>query len=217
MPVARRTCPGCRQPLWLDSRGKVAVWRLGDIEDGVLGPVVAGIRRAYGRAVVVQPAYLDERPSARERAGWRGLSAKVFLEQVRRRHRRDTYLSLGITAKNMVYDRGYNYLFGLAYEGLRAATMSLHPLGWNGRPPKRLVADRAVKVAVHELGHGLGLDHHPYDAGVHCVMIGDVERDTLPELDASTARFCRACRRLVTSRARRPSTRTPSARSRAPR
>jgi hypothetical protein len=45
-PIDAQACSGCDQPLILDATDKIAIWRLGDIEDGLLGPVAACIRVA---------------------------------------------------------------------------------------------------------------------------------------------------------------------------
>ena len=187
--ISTRSCSQCRQPLVLDPRGSIEIWRLGDIEDGALGPIMAGVRRIFGKRVVLQPGFIDERPSARAKP-WKGIAASTFLNQLVRRHRSGTYLSLGISEMNIVSCTQENYLFGLGCE--TSAVMSLHPLREDGAD-EELVRERAVKIAAHELGHGLGLDHHGYDDGIECLMIGDTELDTVGTVDAGTDRFCREC------------------------
>lgn len=56
----------------------------------------------------------------------------------------------------------YNFLFGYAYLGLPAATASIHPLTLDD-PSEALLAERLAKIALHELGHCFGLDHHSYE------------------------------------------------------
>ena len=187
--TSTRACSQCMQPLVLDARGAISIWRLGDIDDGALGPIMAGVRRIFGKPVVLQPGFLDERPSARPKP-WKGISATTFLKQVERRHRSGTYLSLGVTETNIVESSSENFLFGLAFE--TSAVMSLKQIRDRGRASIELIAERVVKIAAHELGHGLGLDHHPY--GTNCVMEGDLEQDNLITLDAGTDRFCSGCR-----------------------
>src|SRR5512140_1995848 len=102
--VGDRACGSCRQPLVADATGAIACWRLGDLEDGVLGPILAGVRKSFGRDVVLQPSFLREDLSDREGRGWQGSSAGVFLNQLSARQaaRPRTFLSLGITEKNIV-------------------------------------------------------------------------------------------------------------------
>lgn len=194
VPLASRTCPECQQPLVLESRGAIVVWRLGDVRDGVLGPLAKGLREAFGRDVVIQPTFLDERPSLRP--GWRGRSATVLLGQVLRRHRPGTWANLAVTEDNIVPSSDYNFLFGYAYMGLPAAVVSLHEL-CSDRPTGQVLARRALQIGVHELGHTRGLDHHGYEEPVDCVMVGDEAVDSRETIDAGTPRFCDACLRAM--------------------
>lgn len=194
LPLGQARCPECRQPVVLAARGQIALWRLGDVRDGILGRLAAGLRAAFEAGTVIQPGFLDERPSLRP--AWRGISANVFLGQIRRRHRRGTFVSLGVTEKNIVPDSTYNFLFGYACLGWPAAVVSLHPLLADD-PDEDLLAHRLECVAAHEIGHTFGLDHHRYTEDVDCVMTGDEEFDSLENLDSGNPGFCDACRRAL--------------------
>jgi hypothetical protein len=37
-------------------------------------------------------------------------------------------------------------------------------------PATPLLVKRAATIAIHEIGHNCGLDHHGYDEGIACVM-----------------------------------------------
>ena len=198
-PLDQRECVGCEQPLVRDTKGAIALWRLGDIEDGRLGPLMARLREEFRAPVILQPAFLDERPS--ERPDWNGLSAKVFLSQVERRHARGTFLSLGITEKNIVSNSRENFLFGYGLMDGRAAVMSIHPL--DDGCDDELLRERMFKIAQHELGHALDLDHHSYEDGIDCVMVGDIEHDSVETIDASDAGFCEDCAQSVEKHLRR--------------
>jgi len=97
---------------------------------------------------------------------------------------------LGVTGVDLTAP-GLNFVFGLADPPSRAAVISLARLypEFYGQPrdPRRF-KERAVKEAVHELGHLLGLDHCPDPA---CVMSFS---NSLADTDRKGPGFCRACR-----------------------
>lgn len=198
-PLAAKDCPDCGQPVVIDSRGEISIWQLGDIEGGLLGPMVQGIREAFGYPAVIQPAFIDPRPSARP--DWNGVSATVLLNQMLARRRRGTVACLCVTEENIVPNRYFNFLFGYAYLGLRAAAMGLEPLRADDPDPDTLAA-RAQSIAIHELGHGFGLDDQDYD-GEDCVMCGDIEEDSLDTIDSGTMEFCGECRKKLRKKLRR--------------
>jgi predicted Zn-dependent protease len=150
LPIWKKVCPNCHQSIMLDSASRISIWRLGDIRDGVVGHIARNLRATFGMNVVIQPGYLDPRPSSRPR--WRGLSANVFLRQVYRRHLRGTAVSIGMTESNIVPDQNHNFLFGYAYLSLPSAVISLHQMSVDHPSLERLAA-RASAIAVHEIGH----------------------------------------------------------------
>ncbi len=190
LPLDCDVCLHCEQLMVSDSTGMLCLWRLGDIRDGILGHIAHNLQLAFQFPVVIQPAYLDERPS--ERPTWKGLSSTVFLEQVHRRHRAGTFVSLGITESNIVPDARHNFLFGYAYLGLPAAVISLYAMEADA-PTIDILIKRASSIAIHEIGHTLGLEHHSYESGIDCVMVGDAELDSIETLDIGTIQFCEAC------------------------
>lgn len=193
-PVSARLCPACMQPLVLASKGSIALWRLGEVRADVLNGIARMVGKAFSLPLVVQPSRLDPRPS--HRPAWRGVSATAFLNQVDRRTTRGTVFSLGITEENIVPGAAWNYLFGYAYLGMPSCVVSLHEMS-SDAPGTALLVKRAAAIAIHEIGHNCGLDHHGYDDGIDCVMTADTPLDCLERLDEGAHKFCRECQQVV--------------------
>lgn len=87
----------------------------------------------------------------------------------------------------------------MAYLGLPAAVLGVEQLTWD-HPSDRRLKKRMLQIAVHELGHCLGLDHHDYEDGLRCVMIGDEEVDSVEGIDQGTASFCHHCQNQVSKK-----------------
>jgi archaemetzincin len=86
------------------------------------------------------------------------------------------------------------FVFGEAQLEGRCALVSLHRLReeFYGLPPRPgLLLERAVKEAVHELGHTFGLRHCP---DWRCVM---ASTHAVERLDLKTAEFCPVCARVA--------------------
>lgn len=103
---------------------------------------------------------------------------------------------LGITGLDLYVPR-LNFVFGQAEFGGHFAVISLkrlHP-GFYGKPPnEELFRKRAIKEAVHELGHTFGLEHC---SDPECVMhFSNSLRDT----DRKSLSFCSRCRSLLEKR-----------------
>jgi len=97
---------------------------------------------------------------------------------------------LGITELD-IYDNGLNYVFGEAEEACGAALISLARLRqefYNLPPDDTLLLERAIKEAVHELGHTFGLIHC---SDASCVMYFS---QCLADTDWKRAEYCSGCR-----------------------
>ena len=94
-----------------------------------------------------------------------------------------------------LYTPGLNFVFGQASMGGREALIALPRLRqtFYGLPDdKALFHERAIKEAVHELGHTYGLGHCP-DAT--CVMHFS---NSLPDTDFKEKEFCGVCKTSLT-------------------
>ncbi len=84
-----------------------------------------------------------------------------------------------------------NFLFGLADPPGRVAVMSLYRLRFGTKKRPRLVFERGVKIAIHELGHTYGFEHCP---NPRCVM---AYSDTAIGVDEGGKRLCERCKARV--------------------
>jgi predicted Zn-dependent protease len=184
----------------LDAKNSIEIWRLGEIRPAVLLGLVRTVSKSLGLPVLVQPSFLDPRPS--RRSEWNGVSATAFLNQIDRRSRRGKTFSIGLTEENIVPGAAWNYLFGYAYLDRPSCIVSLHEMS-SDNPSTSLLVKRAAAIAIHELGHNCGLDHHDYEEGIACVMTADTDLDCLERLDEGTHRFCRSCQTIVNRRLHR--------------
>ena len=80
---------------------------------------------------------------------------------------------------------GMKLVFGHADIQGRWAVVSLSRFGGEGEDK---LVERAVKTAVHEIGHTLGLGHH--DANLECVMYFS---EKLSDTDRKSRDFCQEC------------------------
>jgi len=137
----------------------------------------------------------------------RGLQVTILTEREvpreaydarRRQYRAETLLELvrseagdrvlAVTAVDLYAD-GFNFVFGLAESPGNAALVSLYRLRAGG--DARFLHERALKEAVHELGHTFGLLHCP---NARCVMHFS---NCLEDTDQKGTSFCRRCVRGV--------------------
>lgn len=115
------------------------------------------------------------------------------------------YRVLGVTELDL-YVLNLNFIFGQAqmgrkvpwgprpFTGGRVALISLARLReefWGRRPNGKLLKERALKEAVHELGHTLGLEHCP---NPKCVMHFS---NSLQDTDIKGTWFCPECEKKI--------------------
>lgn len=101
--------------------------------------------------------------------------------------------TVGITKVDL-YEKGMNFVFGVASEKLRSAVVSIHRLRpeFYGRPSNdELLIERTVKEVMHELGHVFGLSHCP---NVRCVMHFS---NSVDDTDIKLPYYCPNCERKL--------------------
>ena len=94
------------------------------------------------------------------------------------------------------YTPGLNFVLGEAEVGGSYAVIYLARLrlGVNGHVDRGVFLERALKEAVHELGHTFGLPHCPNPT---CVMRFS---NSVADTDYKTSEFCESCRSLLANR-----------------
>ncbi|MHB8881621.1 MAG: archaemetzincin family Zn-dependent metalloprotease [Thermodesulfovibrionales bacterium] len=86
---------------------------------------------------------------------------------------------------------GLNFVFGLADELNQLAVVATARFASGQQATREKIIDRAVKTALHEAGHLLGL-HHCSDQ--RCVMVLSFN---LSDTDFKRKEFCEACRKKM--------------------
>jgi len=165
----------------------IALVPISQVDGAILTVIGEGLKRAFGRACVLavplpHPDYAYDRRRGQ-------YLADAILARLRPLDL-PAERWLGIVDVDL-YTPGLNFVFGQASVGGPAAVIALPRLrqGFYGRPEdKALFHQRALKEAVHELGHTYGLGHFP-DAA--CVMHFS---NSLPDTDRKGDRFCPRCK-----------------------
>ncbi len=124
------------------------------------------------KANIVAPSYNPQR---------RQYNAEILLDRVRLA---PGHCILGVTNRDL-YVEGLNFVFGLADSPGKAAVISLYRL--SAGTDESTFRARAVKEAVHELGHTRGLGHCP---DPRCVMAFS---NSLADTDRKGKEFCSRC------------------------
>lgn len=99
----------------------------------------------------------------------------------------------GITDEDL-YAEDLNFVFGQAQMKGNVAIISVHrldPSFYRQVPNKQLLKERAVKEAIHEVGHMLGLKHCLVEK---CVMTFS---NTIADVDKKNKELCGSCKRQL--------------------
>jgi archaemetzincin len=186
---------------------RILVVPIGEVDRKILNAVRDGLCKAFTNSFcliserilhVPKSAYVASRGqylSTRILDDTSGFAAEVEDVSSERCH------VLGVAEVDL-YVPGLNFVFGEARCPGNAAVISLHRLRpeFYGVPPDETVfLERAVKEAVHELGHTFGLRHCPNPA---CVMHFSLH---IGMTDLKQAEFCDRCQRQIAGKTGNPS------------
>jgi archaemetzincin len=170
---------------------RVVLVPCGPVPAEVLDSVAKGLRQELGAQVVREKEIAI--PASAYSQSRRQYRAEAFLPLLAPQRRGAGDLVLGITGVDLFVSE-LNFVFGLADPRHRCAVISLvrlDPASYGQRPNRRLSQERALKEAVHELGHLLGLGHCPNPS---CIMFFS---NRLTDTDRKGPGFCQACARAL--------------------
>ncbi len=182
--------------LILAPHASAAALRINLVPCGPAAPAVldflkSGLQQEFAAEVIQSEAV--PLPATAYDSRRRQYRAETFLPLLAPYRQGHKDLVLGVTEVDL-YVPNLNFVFGLADPRQRCAIISLARLnpevyGLPGAP--HLFKERALKEAVHELGHLLGLGHC---ANPSCIMFFS---NSLADTDRKGPGFCPDCRRRV--------------------
>ena len=167
---------------------KIILKPTGNIENNILEELKEKLSQTFGCTVEVIPEDIKlEQAYNSKREQY--LASKLLAGLKKSDAAKDAKV-LGIFDVDL-YVPGLNFIFGQAEITSGVALISLSRLRqeyYDLPPDEALLLDRAVKEAVHELGHTFGLEHCK---NARCVMYFS---NSLADTDWKQAAFCSQCR-----------------------
>jgi len=170
----------------MSTNGTIALVSLGEVNGWVLDSIGDAAHAAFGKEIRI----IGESPETRGFGGSRQTAASDVIKLLFP-FRMSFGRVLGVTNVDLSYP-GVNHVFGLADPESRVSVISLFRLCTRGAVPGK-IAGRAVKTAVHEIGHTYGLGHC---TDHRCVMFFSFN---LADTDYKGREFCKKCREEIYS------------------
>jgi archaemetzincin len=165
----------------------IGVVALGAVEDAVLSPIASALEHAY--LVPVRMLLPLPEPSFAYDAQRGQFSSVLVLRQLLGQASESTIRLLGVTEKDLFIPM-LSFVLGQAQLNGPTAVISLARLRqeYYGFPPDpELLVLRAMKEAVHEIGHTFGLTHCT-DTGCPMSLSNNIRH-----VDAKGKELCTAC------------------------
>ncbi|MCX9009930.1 MAG: archaemetzincin family Zn-dependent metalloprotease [Candidatus Methanoperedens sp.] len=158
---------------------------VGGTGEGILHYLCDRLGRIYTYPCRIAPS--DRVPEDTYEPGRGQYNAAGIVEEIARGMPPDAEKILGVADVDM-YAPGTNFVFGVAIGNASVISLvRLRPEYYGERGNEPLFKERALKEAVHELGHTFGRGHCP---DVKCVMHFS---NFLEDTDIKSADFCRVC------------------------
>jgi archaemetzincin len=163
--------------------GTIHLVPFGNFNPRLLGRLAEDLNDKFNCNIVIDA--MRALPQTGYDAERRQYLASAFLTQLRRQSDSNGSKFLGVTQPDL-FSPGLNFVFGQAEVDGTAAVISLARLIPHEAEaqPEQLLRKRALKEAVHELGHTYGLEHC---RDRHCVMFFS---SGLADTDIKSPDFC---------------------------
>lgn len=166
----------------------IGIVPVGPVDAQVVKHLTNAVRDVFRQPVRVDGP-LDEPDYAYDARRGQFLASAV-LDRINESRLPDEERVLGVADVDLFVPE-LNFVFGVADPVERVAVISLarlRPEFYGHRPDRALFLDRAVKEAVHELGHTYGLQHCP---DPECIMHFS---NSILDTDRKQIAFCPRCR-----------------------
>ena len=171
--------------------GKIILVLLSEINEHMLEVLKQGLEQTFHRTVETR-AKIRSLDYAHDSSRNQYISPRL-LSRLRRVKKDCHDKILGIVDVDL-YSPEFDFVFGEAEIGSGVATVSLYrlrPERYGLRPDTKIFEERAVKEAVHELGHLYHLDHC---TNPKCVMHFST---SLVDIDIKGKTFCSKCQQKL--------------------
>lgn len=170
----------------------IALQPYGSFSKERLEVVREGLNEAFGLEIsVLEPKPL---PAAAWYAPRQRYRAEKLLTDLDEKVPKNHPIVIGLTTKDISTTKGEHQdwgIFGLGEIAGRTCVVSTFRLGARGADETKL-RDRLRKVAIHEAGHVMGLEHCTTD---RCVM-RDAESSVVT-VDSERGKFCDECMKVI--------------------
>jgi len=173
---------------------RLTVLRIGEVSAEAVQQVLNGLSRVFSEmACLLSESVMPIPQEAYNKARRQYHSTRILAKLTNHVEKSGDNVVLGVTSLDL-YVPGLNFVFGEAQCPGKVAMISLFRLSpefYGQSTNKQLFYERAVKEAVHEVGHTLGLGHCKNPS---CVMFFS---NSILDTDRKKSTFCEKCSALV--------------------